>query len=229
MVLAILPSSMAKVVVFGVGQMAEVAHFYLTHDSEHEVVAFTVDRDYIDRECHFGLPVIPFDEIEASFCPNKYRMFLPVSYKGVNKARAGKYCEAKGKGYGLISYVSSKATTWPGLEIGDNCFIFENNVIQPYVRIGSDVIMWSGNHVGHHTTIKDHCFIASHVVISGSVVIEPYCFLGVNATIRDNITVARECVIGMGALITKPTEERGVYLGPQATLIPKRSDELSGI
>ncbi|MFY9234843.1 MAG: acetyltransferase [Fimbriimonadaceae bacterium] len=220
---------MANVVVFGVGQMAEVAHFYLTHDSEHEVVAFTLDRDYIEDECHFGLPVIPFDEIEKAFAPSSYKMFLPISYKKVNKLRAAKYAEAKEKGYELISYVSSKATVWPNLQIGDNCFIFENNVIQPFVKIGNDVIMWSGNHIGHHTTIKDHCFLASHIVVSGSVVVEPYCFLGVNATLRDNITIATECVIGAGALITKDTEEKGVYLGPPATLIPKKSDELRNI
>lgn len=220
---------MAKVVVFGVGQMAEVAHFYLTHDSEHEVVAFTLDREYIEDECHFGLPVIPFDEIESSFAPSSFAMFVPISYRKVNKARAEKYAEAKQKGYELVSYVSSKATTWPGLSIGDNCFIFENNVIQPFVKIGSNVIMWSGNHVGHHTKIGDHCFIASHAVISGSVVVEPYCFIGVNATIRDNITLAAEGVIGAGALITKPTEPKGVYLGATATMIPKKSDELRGI
>ena len=31
-------TGVAKVVVFGVGQWAELAHFYLTHDSPHEVV-----------------------------------------------------------------------------------------------------------------------------------------------------------------------------------------------
>ena len=40
---------MSKVVIFGVGQWAELAHFYLTHDSPHEVAAFTLDRDYIER------------------------------------------------------------------------------------------------------------------------------------------------------------------------------------
>jgi hypothetical protein len=38
---------MSKVVVFGIDQWAELAHFYLTHDSPHEVTASTVDREYL--------------------------------------------------------------------------------------------------------------------------------------------------------------------------------------
>lgn len=218
---------MAKIVVFGVGQFADVAHFYLTHDSPHDVIAFTVDSEYLkDKEFH-GLPVVPFGEVERSYPPDGFKMFVPVSYRRVNKIRGEKYFEAKAKGYELISYVCSKATTWPGLVVGDNCFIFENNVIQPYVKLGNNVIMWSGNHIGHHTTIKDHCFLASHVVVSGSVTIEPYCFLGVNATVRDNIKIAKECVIGMGALVMKDTIEGGVYLGKPAELYRKRSNEVN--
>ncbi|MBA7653695.1 UDP-3-O-(3-hydroxymyristoyl)glucosamine N-acyltransferase [subsurface metagenome] len=204
---------MEKVVIFGTGEIASVAHFYLTHDSSYEVVAFTVDKEFIKEHQFLELPIVPFEEIEKTYPPDKFRMFVPISYRNVNKLRAEKYYQAKEKGYQLISYISSKATTWPGLVVGDNCFIFENNVIQPFVRIGNNVILWSGNHIGHHTVIKDHCFIASHVVISGSVTIEPYCFLGVNATIRDGIIIARECVIGAGSLILKDTAEREVYRG----------------
>ena len=220
---------MAEVVVFGSGQMASVCYFYLTHDSSHEVAAFTVDRDYINSHELFGLPVVPFEEVEAFYPPDKYKMFVMISYRKVNRLRAEKYYQAKEKGYGLITYVSSMATTWPELVVGDNCFIMENNVIQPFVEIGNNVIMWSGNHIGHHTIIKDHCFLASHVVVSGSVTVEPYCFFGVNATTRDNITIARECVIGAGALILGNTEEKGVYIGEKAQLLPKRSDELRSI
>jgi sugar O-acyltransferase (sialic acid O-acetyltransferase NeuD family) len=208
-----------KVVIFGVGEIANVAHFYLSHDSPYEVVAFTVDKEFIKEKELFELPVVPFEEIEMIYPPDKFKMFAPISYKDVNKLRAEKYYQAKAKGYQLISYICSKATTWPGLVVGDNCFIFENNVIQPFVKIENNVILWSGNHVGHHTFIKDHCFITSHVVISGHVVVEPYCFLGVNSTIRDNITIAKECVIGAGALITKDTQEKGVYYGPAANIL----------
>lgn len=131
----------------------------------------------------------------------------------MNKLRAEKYADAKAKGYELISYICSKSVYWEELQLGDNCFIFENQTIQPFVKIGNDVIIWSGNHIGHHVTISDHCFITSHVVISGHTKIGSYCFLGVNATIRDDIEIAPECLIGAGTIIMKNTKPREVYIG----------------
>lgn len=155
-------------------------------------------------------------------------MFVAVGFSRVNKTRREIYERCKGRGYDLISYVNSKAIHWGELELGDNCFVFEANVIQPFVRIGSNVILWSGNHIGHHTHIGDHCFIASHVVISGGVTIGEETFVGVNATFRDGVTVAPRSVIGAGALIMKNTEEGGVYAVPGTEPRTTKSWELKG-
>jgi len=154
-------------------------------------------------------------------------MFIALSYKDMNKLRAEKYYQAKSKGYKLVSYVSSKCTFLTETAIGDNCFILENNTIQPFVKIGNNVVLWSGNHIGHESQIGDHCNITSHVVISGNVIIKPYCFIGVNATIRDSITIERETLIGAGSVIMKSTVEKGVYLPPRATLFSKKSNEIT--
>lgn len=220
---------MDKVVLFGNGQIASVVYYYLTYDSPYEVVGFTVDRSHIQEESLFGLPIVPFEDVQSIFPPDEYKMFVSISYRQVNKLRADKYHQAKEKGYKLISYISSKASIWTGLVIGDNCFIMENNVIQPFVEVGNNVIIWSGNHIGHHTVIKDHCFLASHVLISGYVTIEPYCFFGGNSTVRDGIVIAKESVIGAGSLILKSTKEMGVYIGSPAQLFPQSSNELKRI
>lgn len=217
---------MSKVVVFGVSQWAELAHFYLTHDSPHDVVAFTLDRDYIESTNYKGSPVVPFDEVGQHYSPEEFKMFIPMSFKKMNHVRADKYYEAKNKGYELISYVSSKATTFPGFECGDNCFILEDNTIQPFVKIGSNVVMWSGNHIGHHSTIKDHVMITSHVVISGACTIEPFCFFGVNATVREETIVARDTLVGMDVAILKDTNEFEVYKVAAAQPAGFRSDQL---
>ncbi|MCK4332522.1 MAG: acetyltransferase [Thermoplasmatales archaeon] len=213
-----------KVVIFGTGSFAEVAYYYLMKDSPYDVVSFTADRDLIKMREKFGLPVVPFEEVKKLYPPIEFKMFVAIAYSKVNKVREEKYQQAKEKGYELISYICSKAIVWDNVETGDNCFIFEANVIQPFVKIGNDVIIWSGNHIGHHTTIGDHCFIASHAVISGHVKIEPYSFIGVNATIIEGITIDNECLIGAGALITKNTQEKGVYGGCRATLLRTTSE-----
>lgn len=202
-----------RVVIFGAGDIAQLAHFYLTHDSAYEVSAFTVDQAYCKSDDFSGLPLISFEEADKLYPPSDFDFFVAVSYAKLNAVRAQKCAEAKAKGYHLVSYVSSKATTWSGLIIGENCFILEDNTIQPFVKIGNNVTLWSGNHIGHHAEIGDNCFITSHVVISGGVKIQNNCFIGVNAAIRDHVTIGERCVIGAGALILGDTEPEGVYIG----------------
>ena len=217
---------MARVVIFGAGDIARLAHYYFTHDSTHDIAAFTVDKEYIKNPTFLGLPLVGFDEVIKLYPPVDYKMFVAVSYAKMNKVRAEKYERAKQLGYELVSYVSSKCVFLTDNPVGDNCFILEDNTIQPFVKIGNDVTMWSGNHIGHDSLIEDHCFISSHVVVSGNVHIQKYCFLGVNSTLRNSITIAPETLVGAGAVITSDTIEKGVYVPQRASLLTKKSDEV---
>jgi len=217
---------MSRLVIFGTADAARVAHYFFTRDSEHEVVSFTVDREYLNGESFFGLPLVSFEEISERYPPRENKMFVALGYSKMNKVRAEKYHQAKAKGYELLSYVSSRCSFLTESPVGDNCFILEDNTIQPFVRIGNNVTLWSGNHIGHDSIIEDHCFLASHIVVSGHVHIQPYCFIGVNATLRNSITIARETLIGAGAIIMKDTVEQGVYLPERAKLFPKKSYEI---
>jgi sugar O-acyltransferase (sialic acid O-acetyltransferase NeuD family) len=219
---------MSEVVVFGMGDFARIARRYLEADSPHRVAAFTANERYIETHELEDLPVTAFERLTETHPPDRFSMFVAIGFSGVNSARRAVYEECKAVGYELISYVSSKARSWDDLVLGDNCFIFEDNVIQPNVRIGNDVILWSGNHIGHDSTIEDHVFIASHAVISGNVTIGESSFVGVNATFRDGITVAPKCVIGAAAVIMKDTVEGGVYAVRGTEPIEKKSWELTG-
>jgi sugar O-acyltransferase (sialic acid O-acetyltransferase NeuD family) len=216
----------AKTVIFGTGSYAEVAHFYLTQDSPHEVVAFAATADSIRETSFGGLPVVPFEELASSHPPSEHSLLVAVGYRKVNRIRTDFFLQAKAKGYPFVRYVNSKATTWKDLSVGDNTFVFENNVIQPFVTVGDNCVLWSGNHIGHHTKIADHCFITSHVVVSGNCRVGENCFIGVNATIGDGVTVAPRCVIGAGAVILKDTVEAGVYKVKSTEASPFKSHEL---
>jgi len=202
------------IVIFGTGQIAELADFYFTHDSDYSVAAFTVDREFITEDAYLGRPIVPFEEVAQKNPPGQFGMFIAVSYNRLNAVRASKFLEAVSMGYELVSYVSRKATTFPDLVHGANCFILEDNTIQPFVRVGDDVTLWSGNHIGHHSVIGDHCFLASHIVVSGGVEIGESCFIGVNVTIRDHVKVGPKCIVGAGALLLADAEEGGVYSPP---------------
>ena len=217
---------MADLVVFGLGDIARLAHFYFSTDSPHRVVAFTVDAAYKTADSFQGLPVVAFDEVTTHFPPASHQMFVALSYAQMNAVRAAKYDEAKAKGYTLATYVSSRCSYISQHPPGDNCFILEDNTVQPFVTIGSNVTLWSGNHIAHDAVVGDHCFISSHVVVSGHVSIGTHCFLGVNATLRNGLTIGDRTLIGAGALIMKNTPPGSVWVPERTAKFAKTSDQV---
>ncbi len=216
-----------KLILFGEGLYTEIAHQYFNDDSEYEVVCFTKDDDYITSDTYLGLPMVPFSRIAELYPPNNHDMHIAISYTNLNHLRERVFYEAKEKGYTLPSYISSKSSIMTKYPIGENCFIFEDNTVQPFVKIEDNVILWSGNHIGHHSTIKSHNFIASHVVVSGQCTVESHCFIGVNSTIGHMVTIAEETLVGAGASITKNTEKGAVYVPARSVKLDKPSSSFN--
>jgi len=213
-----------KLLIIGSGEFAMIAYEYFTYDSDYEVVAFSVDREFIDSKTLYDKPVVAFEDLSQEFPPDIFDVFVAIPASGLNRLRTRFYEEVKGKGYKCATYISSRAFVWHNAKIGDNCFIFENNTVQPFVEIGNNVILWSGNHIGHRSVIGDNCFLSSHVVVSGYCRIENSCFIGVNTTINDRITIARDCVIASGALVNKSLKNpERIYYGAPAQELPKKS------
>lgn len=204
-----------KLLIVGDSAFAEVAYECFTHDSEYEVVGFSVEGEYLNKNTLFGLPIVPFESVEQYFPPGEVEFYAAMVYSQLNRLRTRLYNEAKNKGYQPASYISSRAFVWHNAELGEHCFLFEDNTIQPFVRIGNNVVLWSGNHIGHHSTIQDHCFIASHVVISGFCNIGSSTFLGVNATLANNINIGKNNWIGPGVTIVRDTNENLLFKGIQ--------------
>jgi sugar O-acyltransferase (sialic acid O-acetyltransferase NeuD family) len=192
-----------KLILLGDSAFAEVAYEYFTHDSPYEVVAFAVEAAYRKRDSLFGLPVVPFEALEQTYDPAGHHFYAALVYTQLNRLRARLYHAAKAKGYRPASYISPHAFVWRNVQLGEHCFVFENNVIQPFARLGDDVVLWSGNHIGHHSVIGDHCFISSHVVVSGFCNVGANCFFGVNATLGNNVTVGADSLVGAGAVVVK--------------------------
>ena len=217
---------MAKIIIFGTGDIAQIAKYYFDIDSPHEVVAFTVNEAYINQKEFEGLPVVAFENIENEYPSSEFQLFIALSYTNLNKIREQKYNQAKEKGYSLVSYISSKCSYMSQFPCGDNCFIFEDNTIQPFVKIGDNVTLWSGNHIGHHSTIESHNFISSHVVISGHCLIGRNSFLGVNATLHNNVVIGPENILAAGAIVSKSTGEKELWLPARSQKSEKKTDEI---
>ncbi len=198
-----------KIIIFGTGDCAQLAHFYLMNDTNHEVVGFCVNKKYQEISEFNGLPVLCLENLK--YKPTEVKFFAPL-YD--NYLRLSKFLEIKKLGFDFISYVSSKSTCWG--TVGQNSFIMEDNTIQPYVKIGDNVILWSGNHIGHHSIICDNVFISSHVVVAGHCKVNPFCWLGINSTIKDHVELAEGSKIGMSACVINNTQINKTYIGVPA-------------
>lgn len=211
-----------KLIIFGDSAFAEIAYEYFTHDSEYEVIGFTVSEKYLNKSSLFGLPIVPFETIESEYHPDRYEMHIALVYNTLNRVRRKFYLEAKQKGYQLANYVSSKAFVWHNVKLGDNVFVFEDNTIQPFVEIGSNNVFWSGNHIGHHSKIGSHNFISSHVVVSGFCSIGDANFIGVNSTMGNNLSIGSDCLVGSAVHMVRNVPDGALMKGT-----PTKPDEKS--
>ncbi|MGE8408685.1 MAG: acetyltransferase [Pseudomonas sp.] len=216
---------MRKVVIFGVLDTAQLAHYYLKKDPTVEVVAFTVHERYIPESKQYeGLPVVPFETLEDWFPSSEYMLFAPMTGRKMNRLRESVYLQGKDKGYDFFTYVSPRATINDNV-IGENCFIFENTVLEPFVTIGNNVVIWSASQVSHHSVVKDHVFMATHVVLSGHCEVNAYSWLGSGSTLINHCTLGEGTCVGLGALITRDTQPWQLYIGSPARAV-RSSQEL---
>lgn len=211
--------------IFGNGDIAQVAYYYFSNFTNYKIVNFVVDDEYLKEKNFCETELINTSNF-LKINKDNLKIFIALGYSKLNTIRENKYLFFKKKGYEFASYISSQAIILNDNKIGENCFILENNVIQPYSEIKNNVIIWSGNHIGHHSIIDNNVFMSSHVVVSGRVKIEKNTFIGVNSTIRDNIIIGNHSIIGAGSLILKKVDSYSIYKNSSTIKSQVRSDKL---
>jgi acetyltransferase-like isoleucine patch superfamily enzyme len=204
---------MAEVVIFGVGQIAEVAKAYLDKFGGDRVVGFTVDQTFLTTTEFKGLPVVAWETLEKRFPPGSVKLLGPLSYQKLNELRRDRHLEGKERGYEFASFIHP-STHNMAESVGENCFILENCTLQPYVRIGRGVIIWSATHIGHHSAIEDFCFLSSLVGIASGVRIGSCSLIGGQVGVDNGVTVGPSAYIESRAMIRRNVPPRSVVRHP---------------
>lgn len=236
------------IIIFGTLRSASLARYCLEHDSPRRVAAFTVDEAYLQgdvqgdvqsdgqggaqggtrRDRHEGLPLVAFEALESHYRPEDCQLLIPMGYQGINGVRRARYESARARGYSFASYISSRASIWPDLQVGDNVLIYEHAIAQPFCRIGSNCIIRSSAHVSHHCEVADHAFVAAQVAMGGGVHVGEQAFVGVGAVLRDGLRIAPRSFIGAGAVVLADTEADAAYLGNPARKLLQTALQVSG-
>ena len=217
---------MEKLIIYGNKSVARGAYSGFRRNPKYEVVAFTVDREYLEGDRFCDLPIVPFDTVKNEFPPEAHRMFIAVGYVGANKIRKERYLRSKEMGYRLVSAVNPTAIVNPEMTIGENCIVGPFAVVSESARIGNNVFISTACTIGHDVVIGDHCFLSDGVSVGGSVSIGARSYLGIRSIIRNKVSIGNDCVIGAGALMLQDAEDGCVYMGEPATLLPISSDKL---
>lgn len=206
-----------KIIIFGIGQLAQLLHEYILDDTKFEVVAFTADNPTVNT-LH-DLPVIDFNDIHVQYNSSEYKMLIVIGYSERNQKRRKVFDRVKQKGYSMVNYIHPTSIVPKSTKMGENCIILENNVFQPHVSIGDDLGMLSSNLVSHHVKIEDHCFLTEHVCVGGRVVIGSGSTLGMNSTIKQRVQIAKKTFVGANVFIKSNTIENYVYEAPDPKVI----------
>jgi sugar O-acyltransferase (sialic acid O-acetyltransferase NeuD family) len=202
---------MADIVIFGASMSAEVAKVYLEAHTDHRIVGFTVDPAYARAETFHGLPLIPWDLLEGAFPPSQVQLLGPISYRRLNEFRRDRYLEGKARGYRFASFIHPDCHIYTS-DIGEHCFILEGNVIEPYAKVGNNVILWGGNHIAHHCIVGDHCFFSSQVGISGATRIGERCFFGGKVGVTEGLTIGDGCFLSAAVVVTSDVPSGSVVV-----------------
>lgn len=217
---------MNRLVIYGNGQLAELALARVRQHTDQQVAGFTVDRACLRADRLHDLPVVPFDEVAERWPPGKHAMLVAVGHAAVNRIRAERYARAKAMGYRFINLISPLASIGPGVELGENCIVEDHCVVQPYCRLGNNVTLGSACILSHHVEVGDHCYLAVRVTVAGNVRIGDYAFLGAGVTVRDRVSIGESAYLGAGVVLLADARPRAVYAAPEPHLLPIGSDRL---
>ena len=212
-----------KIVIFGNTLLAQTVCDYFTVFSEYEVVAFTVDKQYIQDSTFYDHTIAPFEDIEILYPPSEYDLFVAVGSSKLNAVRATIFKQAKAKGYYLPTFIHPLAYIAPHVTIGENCLIMEYARVLTRSKLENNIIIWPGGSVSHDCVIHDNAYIVSGM--GGFCEIGENSFIGMSSTIADHVVVAPNSFITMGTVIRKNTKENSIYTGNPA----KRNKYVSAI
>ena len=205
-----------KLVIVGDSAFAEIAGEYFACDSRYEVAAFAVEQAYLQREELMGRPVVALETLPERYPRETHDVYVAIVYSQLNRLRTRLMCTARAAGYALASYVSPRAFVWRNVQLGEHCFIFEDNVVQPFVTIGDNVVLWSGNHIGHHSRIGNNVFFSSHRSTVGLLRGRRQLLPGASTpSVGNNVKIGKDCWIGPGVVLAKDTKEGEIYRAPE--------------
>lgn len=204
-----------KTILYGNGLYGAIIYQNILDEGALEIAGCTADREFVREETFQGLPLVPFEDVEKIYPPGDFTMLVVIAFANM-RARESMFVKAKGKGYRLENYISSRAVLSRELTMGENNIVNEGAVLGPFGRLGDNNMIRPNTYIGHGCKIHSHCYIAPGSHIGGECEIKDLSFVGIGATLIDGITLERETLVGAGSLVLRRSEPYSKYVGSPA-------------
>lgn len=211
---------MPDVVINGTGKLGQMVFHLIASDRSHRVVAFTADRRYCTGTELLGVPLIPFDRIDAEFPPDRVEMLTALGGLGGWEARRDLYRRARAKGYSHLNYVHPSAVVQGDQEWGENNIVFPFTTIGFSGRMGDNNVVREKVYLGHDHVVGDHVFVGVGCTVGGGVHLGSGTYLAMSSTVRHDVGVGEGAFVGIGSLLLGNAEPRTTYYGHPARMAP---------
>ena len=127
----------------------------------------------------------------------------------------------------VISIEDHNYIQWGGaILIGDNCSVNPNSVLYGAggLTIGNGVRIAASSTIvpANHIFSDSNRFIYKQGLDKKGINIEDDVWIASGVRVLDGVTIRKGCVIGANSVVTKSTEEYGIYVGVPAKLIKHR-------
>jgi len=207
-----------KSIIIGTTDLANQLYFKIKKYTTINVVAFSVNKDYIQCNSFLGLPVVELETLEQCYPPAEYNIYIAIGYTQMNQTRQKIYENLKPKGYEFPNFIYPTAIT-DYETIGEANIILANTMLDCFVRIGNGNIVCQYSTIGHNSVIGDFNFFAPYVCIGGHSQIGNLSFFGTHAIVKSGVRVGNKTMLGASVYLNKNCVENSVIVPAQPTFI----------
>lgn len=212
------------ILIYGAGPFGELMRYYFCKDTDCEVLAFTVDKEYLPQAPSTDLPVFSFEEVIGKFPPSKHQIFVSIGYRRM-RARKAVFETVKKAGYKCVNYISPAANVRHSISLGENNVLMDGVTVEPEVALGDNNVIWTDSLLCHNVTVGSHNFLSAKTLIGGDSKLKDLSFLGDGVTVINGVNINDETHLLPGSTLFQDTLPHRKYWGNPARDVGEHSKE----
>lgn len=217
---------MKNIVIFGDNDFGRLLKYYIDIDDQREVVAFTVNKEYLKNDEFCEVPVIAFENITEKYPPEQFEIMIAIGNSKMNDVRKKVFLECKEKGYTIASYIHSSCSIHTQ-DIGEGNILLENCLLYPFSKLGNGNLLWDHVLISHDCVVGDFNTFSSYADLCGYVKIGNNGYFGKHCILNDFMEISDYTLVGAAAYAKGNTKPYDVIVPARsATLEHKKSTDL---